>query len=214
MTSSSCSICFDNYEEDEVCVLNCQHRFHSKCILRWRILEHQENCPLCRTFIVQCNHASDLQLPVSSLIVHEKVTLVDLVVKSLRTISNVDMENKKLKEENSLLKAVLVINGFPVPVGSVGSVGQRQVSRDETKIANESNEAAFGFHPPYHNPYRNSVSRSGSSRSNSDNSGNTHRIQVNGQQRSIPTMRTRTMARTTTTMTAPIRTVQRFLFSS
>lgn len=46
-----CSICFDNYENDEeVRILPCKHYFHEKCIKKW--FEKKLVCPLCNKGVV------------------------------------------------------------------------------------------------------------------------------------------------------------------
>jgi len=45
--SSSCSICLEEFKEDEkLILLNCLHRFHPTCITTW--LKQNKNCPVCR----------------------------------------------------------------------------------------------------------------------------------------------------------------------
>ena len=42
-----CIICLDDFKiGQDVCILNCNHIFHHRCLYR-NILEHQE-CPICR----------------------------------------------------------------------------------------------------------------------------------------------------------------------
>lgn len=44
---SVCSICLDNFEEDEnISTLKCNHSFHNKCIEMW--LDTNFTCPMCR----------------------------------------------------------------------------------------------------------------------------------------------------------------------
>lgn len=48
--NETCSICIEPFESEETnIVLDCQHRFHSQCIVSW--LEKQLICPLCRKTI-------------------------------------------------------------------------------------------------------------------------------------------------------------------
>ncbi len=48
---TSCSICFDNFENDEqVKILPCKHYFHISCINKW--LDKNTSCPMCRQDII------------------------------------------------------------------------------------------------------------------------------------------------------------------
>jgi len=49
---STCSICFENIENGDKCVLKCEHSFHLKCILPWLIKKGiKSTCPNCRGVI-------------------------------------------------------------------------------------------------------------------------------------------------------------------
>ncbi|XP_076017533.1 E3 ubiquitin-protein ligase TTC3 [Genypterus blacodes] len=41
-----CIICHEDMNPDEICVLECRHSFHKKCIKSW--LKQQSTCPTCR----------------------------------------------------------------------------------------------------------------------------------------------------------------------
>lgn len=41
-----CAICHDNYKNEIVRILKCNHNYHYKCIDRWII--KYANCPICR----------------------------------------------------------------------------------------------------------------------------------------------------------------------
>ena len=41
-----CSICFDDINENDKKILNCNHVYHEECIEKWFSINHQ--CPLCR----------------------------------------------------------------------------------------------------------------------------------------------------------------------
>ena len=48
MCSSTCSICIDDFEKDEMLrVLPCGHMYHTECILPW-LTTRAPNCPLCK----------------------------------------------------------------------------------------------------------------------------------------------------------------------
>uniref|UniRef100_A0A6C0CFN8 RING-type domain-containing protein n=1 Tax=viral metagenome TaxID=1070528 RepID=A0A6C0CFN8_9ZZZZ len=45
--NKECCICLDKFEEkDKTVILDCNHRFHTNCILNW--FKKELNCPLCR----------------------------------------------------------------------------------------------------------------------------------------------------------------------
>lgn len=47
-----CSICCDNYENDDECIITkCNHIYHKKCIDAW--LDKNITCPMCRKNIKQ-----------------------------------------------------------------------------------------------------------------------------------------------------------------
>ena len=47
LLGSECSICLDNYKNNEYFRnLPCNHSFHKKCIDRW--VKKNNNCPICR----------------------------------------------------------------------------------------------------------------------------------------------------------------------
>ena len=47
-----CSICLEEIK-DYVCILNCDHFFHYKCIREWAYINKNNNCPLCRKTIIE-----------------------------------------------------------------------------------------------------------------------------------------------------------------
>ena len=47
-----CSICLEDIK-NYVCVLNCEHSCHDKCIRVWAYIKNNNNCPLCRKTIVE-----------------------------------------------------------------------------------------------------------------------------------------------------------------
>jgi hypothetical protein len=49
LLQTSCSICIDEFKENEYYrTLGCNHTFHKRCIDRWFRKDHSD-CPLCRT---------------------------------------------------------------------------------------------------------------------------------------------------------------------
>ena len=48
---NECSICLETYlKDDKICILQCEHTFHEKCIKEW--LKNNESCPNCRENIL------------------------------------------------------------------------------------------------------------------------------------------------------------------
>jgi hypothetical protein len=53
-----CCICYSKYNKnEEVSQLNCNHIFHTHCLLHW--LETKPTCPLCRNTIVSCENCDE-----------------------------------------------------------------------------------------------------------------------------------------------------------
>ena len=53
-TCTMCSICIDDFEEDEKLVLlpRCRHAFHRECLQPW-LMERQGCCPLCKRGVIE-----------------------------------------------------------------------------------------------------------------------------------------------------------------
>jgi hypothetical protein len=51
--NDECSICYDNYNEDEYIreIKTCKHKFHKNCIHKWIITYNNDTCPNCRQTI-------------------------------------------------------------------------------------------------------------------------------------------------------------------
>ena len=48
MSHNLCAICLSNIEDnDESYTLNCNHSFHTKCIIEWFRISSKGNCPCC-----------------------------------------------------------------------------------------------------------------------------------------------------------------------
>ena len=48
MSDNVCAICLSNIDEnDESYTLNCNHSFHTKCIIEWFRVSSKGNCPCC-----------------------------------------------------------------------------------------------------------------------------------------------------------------------
>ncbi len=50
-----CSICFENMNKKNICILDCKHKFHLKCIMTMShsYTEFSNKCPLCRTIFTK-----------------------------------------------------------------------------------------------------------------------------------------------------------------
>lgn len=70
---ATCSICLENFERTEVCVLDCKHIFHHKCIKDWLIKDSlRPKCPVCNDVILDHHQYKNLQVsyyPVDSHVV-------------------------------------------------------------------------------------------------------------------------------------------------
>ena len=42
-----CTICLEQLDEQQICKLNCDHYYHTECIVKW-LVEGENICPLCR----------------------------------------------------------------------------------------------------------------------------------------------------------------------
>ncbi|KAJ9471738.1 hypothetical protein DIPPA_19396 [Diplonema papillatum] len=51
----SCPICLDELDPDECLATNCNHRFHTQCLLEYLRLRNRYNCPLCTCDITNVN---------------------------------------------------------------------------------------------------------------------------------------------------------------
>jgi phage FluMu protein Com len=53
ITEEECIICFDPLKNENISILNCLHKFHTKCIKKWfntQTKNHiEKSCPLCKT---------------------------------------------------------------------------------------------------------------------------------------------------------------------
>jgi len=51
--NDECSICYDNYNEDEYIreIKTCKHKFHKNCIHQWIVTYNNDTCPNCRQTI-------------------------------------------------------------------------------------------------------------------------------------------------------------------
>ncbi len=50
-----CSICFENMNKKNICILYCKHKFHLKCIMTMShsYTEFSNKCPLCRSIFTK-----------------------------------------------------------------------------------------------------------------------------------------------------------------
>lgn len=48
-SDNQCVICFEEFDGDKnLAYMDCGHKFHFKCILKWNFTENGDSCPLCR----------------------------------------------------------------------------------------------------------------------------------------------------------------------
>ena len=62
-TTNECSICFEEYTVENMCLTNCNHMFCVNCIQTYHKTLHyktQMSCPMCRTSIVNVTSSSDI----------------------------------------------------------------------------------------------------------------------------------------------------------
>lgn len=51
-----CSICYNDFHDEECGQLKCNHVFHRRCIQEW--LDYSSNCPLCRLNTTNCQECN------------------------------------------------------------------------------------------------------------------------------------------------------------
>jgi len=61
--NSECPICYENIEENDTTITNCNHKYCTECVKRLitETTPHRHPCPLCRTEIVEvkvCSYES------------------------------------------------------------------------------------------------------------------------------------------------------------
>lgn len=44
-----CPICYEDLGEKNIAVMDCGHKFHFKCMVKWNSTDNGDTCPLCRT---------------------------------------------------------------------------------------------------------------------------------------------------------------------
>lgn len=99
-----CSICFSKMTlEDSHTLEECDHRFHTKCILKW-FRSKQDTCPLCREHPLVKLKAPDVFHRAKTLIQKEKDgTTSDLFVKDKMDVIS-ESERMRLIYEKDLLQ--------------------------------------------------------------------------------------------------------------
>jgi len=48
LTKNNCSICLDEFTDEQILMTNCEHVYHYKCIKDWKTKSNKFTCPLCR----------------------------------------------------------------------------------------------------------------------------------------------------------------------
>lgn len=95
-----CSICFYKMTQEDSHVLECEHRFHTNCILKW-FRSKQDTCPLCREHPLIRLKAPDVFHRAKTLIENEKNGLTsDMFVKSKMEIISESERMRLIHEEN------------------------------------------------------------------------------------------------------------------
>ena len=98
--SESCIICLDNFEEkdknrelkekEEVSVLECGHKFHTKCISKW--FRKEQKCPICRMkFDIRGNDDKNDEYSQRNT---NNINFVNMLSEILRVQSDIDMLNE------------------------------------------------------------------------------------------------------------------------
>ena len=95
----SCAICLDNMSnQNEIYTIeNCNHKFHTKCILEMFIEGFTDICPLCRSIISTTNSRyKDFQdFKFKLLVKHSKKTQANIIIKNI--IKNYNNNKTKIK---------------------------------------------------------------------------------------------------------------------
>jgi hypothetical protein len=110
-----CSICFSKMSsEDSHALEECDHRFHTKCILKW-FRSKQETCPLCREHPLVKLKAPDIFHRAKALIQKEKdgITSDSFVKDKMDVIS--ESERMRLIYEKDLLQHKEIFKNFTKP---------------------------------------------------------------------------------------------------
>ena len=105
MSEDTCSICLNNYKDDEnTYVLEaCNHKFHTKCIIDW--FRHASSCPYCRDNTVE--HVNTLP----AFVLRERAKELRKISRRVNApqdlknlVERVKKTEQKLKEKNNELK--------------------------------------------------------------------------------------------------------------
>lgn len=86
-----CTICMEPQTTDSVCLFDCSHAFHTRCILTWREIQHGQ-CPNCRQPLNVCQHRANPMLEA-----HSRADLTFLIEQFRETVTRQEREIQELK---------------------------------------------------------------------------------------------------------------------
>jgi hypothetical protein len=105
MSEDTCSICLNNYRDDENTYIleACNHKFHTKCIIDW--FRHASSCPYCRDNTVeQVNTLPAFVLRERAKELRKISRRVNAPKDLKNLVERVKKTEQKLKEKNNELK--------------------------------------------------------------------------------------------------------------
>jgi hypothetical protein len=101
---TSCPICFNDINKDDLYILNCYHYFHSQCIIQWK--EHHNNCPICRQ--------PNIQKYIHKSIINKYIEEIDTLRNDNKGhINQIDVLNStinKLRNKIDIMKSNMIVN--------------------------------------------------------------------------------------------------------
>lgn len=105
----TCAICLDNMNNDtEIYTIeNCNHKFHTKCVLEMFIEGFTDSCPMCRSIISTSNNRNrnfeDFKFKL--LLRHSKKSNANILIKNLvKKYNDAQDKIKKLRSQNNIIK--------------------------------------------------------------------------------------------------------------
>lgn len=80
----NCVICCNEINNTINTTLDCMHKFHTNCVMKWII--HKNNCPICRNTIVKEKIKKE---PEYIFVIHNTNSLKDIMIKLIIQIINI-----------------------------------------------------------------------------------------------------------------------------